>query len=108
MTCSGESLTVASAHFRIFASITTSQNDTMKLQGAFTALVTPFTEDGSAVDYEKLRELVEWQIQEGIDGLVPVSDNPIFIVEPNAPLTRAYCAVDGYDWREPHGFPRGA
>jgi 4-hydroxy-tetrahydrodipicolinate synthase len=45
---------------------------TLKLQGAFTALVTPFTEDGSAVDYAKLRELVEWQIQEGINGLVPV------------------------------------
>ncbi|GMF12541.1 unnamed protein product [Phytophthora lilii] len=44
---------------------------TLKLQGTFTALVTPFTEDGSAVDYAKLRELVEWQIQEGINGLVP-------------------------------------
>ncbi|KAE9039820.1 hypothetical protein PR003_g5333 [Phytophthora rubi] len=45
---------------------------TLKLQGTFTALVTPFTEDGSAVDYAKLRELVEWQIQEGINGLVPM------------------------------------
>ncbi|KAJ0393039.1 hypothetical protein ATCC90586_005553 [Pythium insidiosum] len=44
----------------------------MKFQGAFTALVTPFTPDGSAVDYAKLREIVEWQIQEGIDGLVPM------------------------------------
>uniref|UniRef100_M4BR34 4-hydroxy-tetrahydrodipicolinate synthase n=1 Tax=Hyaloperonospora arabidopsidis (strain Emoy2) TaxID=559515 RepID=M4BR34_HYAAE len=44
---------------------------TLKLQGTFTALVTPFTEDGGAVDYVKLRELVEWQIQEGINGLVP-------------------------------------
>ncbi|CAI5712844.1 unnamed protein product [Peronospora farinosa] len=45
---------------------------TLKLQGTFTALVTPFTEDGSAVDYATLRELVEWQIQEGINGLVPM------------------------------------
>lgn len=44
----------------------------MVFQGAFTALVTPFTADGSSVDYEKLRELVEWQIEQGIDGLVPV------------------------------------
>lgn len=44
----------------------------MTFQGAFTALVTPFTADGSSVDYEKLRELVEWQIEQGIDGLVPV------------------------------------
>jgi 4-hydroxy-tetrahydrodipicolinate synthase len=37
--------------------------------GAFSALITPFR-DG-AVDERALRELVEWQIQAGIDGLVP-------------------------------------
>jgi 4-hydroxy-tetrahydrodipicolinate synthase len=37
--------------------------------GAFSALITPFR-DG-AVDEPALRELVEWQIQSGIDGLVP-------------------------------------
>ncbi len=37
--------------------------------GAFSALVTPFR-DG-AIDEKALRELVEWQIQSGIDGLVP-------------------------------------
>ena len=40
-------------------------------QGAYTALVTPFGRDG-AVDYGRLRELVEFQIAGGIDGLVPV------------------------------------
>lgn len=39
--------------------------------GAYTALVTPFGRDG-AVDYGRLRELVEAQIAGGIDGLVPV------------------------------------
>ena len=39
--------------------------------GAYTALVTPFGRDG-AVDYGRLRELVEFQIAGGIDGLVPV------------------------------------
>jgi len=38
-------------------------------KGALTALVTPFR-DG-AVDVPALRELIEWQIQSGIDGLVP-------------------------------------
>ena len=38
-------------------------------KGSFTALVTPFHENGS-VKFEKLRELVEWQINEGIDGIV--------------------------------------
>ncbi|HZP44351.1 MAG TPA: 4-hydroxy-tetrahydrodipicolinate synthase [Candidatus Binataceae bacterium] len=37
--------------------------------GAFSALITPFR-DG-AVDERALRDLVEWQIQSGIDGLVP-------------------------------------
>lgn len=39
--------------------------------GAFTALVTPFNNDGS-VDYGAFREIVNNQIREGISGLVPV------------------------------------
>jgi 4-hydroxy-tetrahydrodipicolinate synthase len=41
-----------------------------RLQGCGTALVTPFTDDG-ALDLPALRALVEWQIAEGIDFLVP-------------------------------------
>lgn len=41
-----------------------------RLQGCGTALVTPFTE-GGAVDLPALRALVEWQVGEGIDFLVP-------------------------------------
>jgi 4-hydroxy-tetrahydrodipicolinate synthase len=37
--------------------------------GAFSALITPFR-DG-AVDEKALRDLVEWQIECGVDGLVP-------------------------------------
>ena len=37
--------------------------------GALSAFVTPFR-DGE-VDERALRDLVEWQIQSGIDGLVP-------------------------------------
>jgi len=44
---------------------------TTTLHGAITALVTPFRRDGS-LDEAALRALVEWQIAEGIDGLVPV------------------------------------
>jgi 4-hydroxy-tetrahydrodipicolinate synthase len=43
---------------------------TTALRGCGTALVTPFTENGD-VDVEALRKLVEWQIEEGIDFLVP-------------------------------------
>ena len=40
------------------------------LRGAFTALVTPFTPDGT-VDEAAFRRLVRWQVLAGIDGLVP-------------------------------------
>jgi len=43
----------------------------LQLRGTFTAMVTPYTADGSAVDYETLGKNVEYQIQQGIDGLVP-------------------------------------
>lgn len=39
-------------------------------QGAYTALITPFTDDGS-VDFDALADHVERQIEGGIDGLVP-------------------------------------
>jgi 4-hydroxy-tetrahydrodipicolinate synthase len=41
-----------------------------RLQGCGTALVTPFTQAGE-VDFPALRALVDWQISEGIDFLVP-------------------------------------
>ncbi len=40
-------------------------------EGVFTAIVTPFTEDGK-IDEEALRRLVDFQIEKGISGLVPV------------------------------------
>jgi 4-hydroxy-tetrahydrodipicolinate synthase len=42
----------------------------MKLRGCGTALVTPFKSDAS-VDEEALRALVAWQVESGIDFLVP-------------------------------------
>lgn len=43
----------------------------MQLQGTFTAIVTPFTPDGDAVDFAALEALVEAQIAGGVSGLVP-------------------------------------
>ena len=42
----------------------------MNLEGTYTALITPFRADGS-LDLDSLAKLVEWQIEEGVDGLVP-------------------------------------
>ena len=41
------------------------------LQGAHTAIITPFDSTG-AVDYKILRDLIDFQIDNGIDGIVPV------------------------------------
>lgn len=40
------------------------------LKGVFTAIITPFNEDES-VNYEKLAELIEFNIENGISGIVP-------------------------------------
>ena len=42
----------------------------MQWQGCGTALVTPFTQDG-AIDESALRNLIAWQVESGIDFLVP-------------------------------------
>ena len=43
----------------------------IKFQGAFTALITPMKDNGE-LDYEGFTRLVEFQIEQGIDGLVPL------------------------------------
>ena len=42
-----------------------------RLAGCGTALITPFTAEGE-LDEAALRSLVEWQIEEGVDFLVPI------------------------------------
>src|SRR5437667_4047924 len=42
----------------------------MQLRGCGTALVTPFAQDGT-VDHTALRNLVAWQVESGIDFLIP-------------------------------------
>ncbi len=41
----------------------------MYYRGAFTALVTPFK--NNQLDEEAYRQLIEWQLEQGIDGVVP-------------------------------------
>ena len=43
----------------------------MKLEGVYTALVTPFGADGK-VDEKALRRMVDFQVEGGVQGLVPV------------------------------------
>ncbi|MBQ9431873.1 MAG: 4-hydroxy-tetrahydrodipicolinate synthase [Kiritimatiellae bacterium] len=41
------------------------------LSGTFTALITPFNQDGT-VDFKALNDLVEWQVENGVEGISPV------------------------------------
>jgi len=41
----------------------------MKFSGSYVAIVTPFNPDGS-VNFDKLRELVKWHLEQGTDGIV--------------------------------------
>jgi 4-hydroxy-tetrahydrodipicolinate synthase len=59
------------------------EKEASMFQGVYTALVTPFTENG-ALDEAALRGLVEAQIHGGVDGLVPVGttgESPTLSVE---------------------------
>jgi len=40
-------------------------------KGSYTALITPMMEDGS-IDEKAFQKFVQWQIDQGTDGLVPV------------------------------------
>ena len=42
-----------------------------QFRGAFTALITPMKESGK-IDYDGFRRLIEFQLTEGIDGIVPL------------------------------------
>jgi len=44
---------------------------TLSLEGSFVAIVTPFKNGGKEVDYEALGRLVEFQISNGTDGIIP-------------------------------------
>ena len=48
-------------------------------RGTYTVLITPFTADGAQVDLPALRRLVEFQIAEGIDGLIPLGSTGEFL-----------------------------
>lgn len=44
---------------------------TLPLHGVYTALVTPFSADGSSIDFEAYEKLLKQQIDGGVSGLVP-------------------------------------
>ncbi len=49
------------------------------LHGTHTVLVTPFTPDGAAVDLPALERLVAFQIENGVEGLIPLGSTGEFL-----------------------------
>ena len=67
--------------------------------GTHTVLVTPFSADGASVDLAALERLVAFQIEEGIDGLMPLGSTGEFLSvspeERTAIVTTAVRAAGG-------------
>src|ERR671933_2910309 len=60
--------------------------------GVTVALVTPFR--GGAVDYDGLRRLVDWHVEQGTDGLAPVGttgESPTLDHEEHERVVAAVC-----------------
>lgn len=49
-----------------------------QFSGTYTVTITPFREDG-AVDVARLRSFVDWQIEQGIHGLIPLGSTGEFL-----------------------------
>ena len=49
------------------------------LRGTYTVTITPFTADGRKVEASVLRDFVDWQIEEGAHGLIPVASTGEFL-----------------------------
>jgi len=65
-------------------------------QGSFVAMVTPL-KDGQ-VDYDKIRELVDWHVEQGTDGLVPVGttgESPTVMMDDHKKVIEAVVSQAG-------------
>ena len=50
-----------------------------QFRGSFTVMVTPFREDGRGIDEAATRRFVDWQIREGVPGLIPLGSTGEFL-----------------------------
>ena len=50
-----------------------------RLRGTYTVIITPFIQDGTMVDEVMLRWLVDFQISEGIHGIIALASNGEFL-----------------------------
>ncbi|SVE04336.1 uncharacterized protein METZ01_LOCUS457190, partial [marine metagenome] len=50
-----------------------------RLRGTYTVIITPFIQDGTMIDEVMLRWLVDFQISEGIHGIIALASNGEFL-----------------------------
>ena len=50
-----------------------------KFEGSYTVMLTPFTEDGKKIDVAAARRFIDWQIKEGVPGLIPLGSTGEFL-----------------------------
>ena len=73
-----------------------------EFRGSHTVLATPFTADGSGIDTDALRRLVDWQIQSGSHGLIPLGSTGEFLSVSDAERTQIVeTIVEAADGRVP-------
>ncbi len=48
-------------------------------RGSYTVAVTPFTDDGSAVDLARLRRFIDWQLECGVPGIIMLGTTGEFL-----------------------------
>ena len=68
----------------------------MVFRGTYTALVTPFNASNGAVDFGRLRALLEEQIAGGVEGVVPVGtsgESPTLSYEEHDKVVETACSV---------------
>jgi 4-hydroxy-tetrahydrodipicolinate synthase len=70
-----------------------------EFRGSYTVMVTPFTEDGSAIDTEALARFLDWQLDVGVPGIIVLGSTGEFLTVTDDERTQlvetTICHVDG-------------
>ena len=59
----------------------------MTFRGSYTVTITPFTEDGSAIDLDANRRFIDWQLASGVPGLIILGSTGEFLTISDAERT---------------------
>ena len=72
---------------------------TKEFRGSYTVSVTPFTEDGSGIDWGALRNFLDWQLEVGVPGIIALGSTGEFLAvgdEERSRLVETYVRhIDG-------------